>query len=732
VEEQKAEIAALKAARPEEQLKGKLREMKKAYDAVSAQSERQAAELAALTKSRNELADRVKTLSNSVELYESGGKKDGSGEVFEALTEIELPGIGTVVQDSGLTPTEKAHRIVEIVTRAIQKKGGEDQQIPFLTAIVSGLFRFLTTLPSRQNLTPLFGALETGVCKEFLSSQIQRLDSFMREHAIPLTDESTLFEEMLKKGDLTSVLDAIERFVPNCSEDHPLFIGLMQAVGANDILRKFSAEAAEKLAKTQRENRQLKKRLSRQQREREIHDRETAAEHDRALLSVVTSVRSILRDAVASGRTDFDPLIEGLRSLETVVPVDDPEYIQSLEQKVLALQTSLAQTEQSLVDLSAKKESILDEAQARVERIEERIADFQRTSESEKAKLISEKRDIEAQISIYSQEIASLKGINDDLRRENSASKQRLVEVDAIAKSSLAQLEKTFEATQVDCVRLVELKDRRIEELESDLARSRGKTVETQRRYRALLLAERNERNAIEIQLREQLSRTSRSLDAERLVQDVDRLTAESRSLSRRLAAKDEQHERDLALLRTQVNLEIANAETQALAKIEESSNKFKAQSQRFLAMVWKLFSAYIDLQGPLTFETAEGVLRKVREDLDAQQSLKRAKSLFEEIKQIVKAENDRDVVRDVTELVKFGEEAGQIRALRQKTNEFTGWIERIFALCGGVFWGRGDLSTMKRVIEQTIRSRTIERPPLGGNSEERKADLSVSGYAFD
>jgi hypothetical protein len=58
-------------------------------------------------------------------------------------------------------------------------------------------------------------------------------------------------------------------------------------------------------------------------------------------------------------------------------------------------------------------------------------------------------------------------------------------------------------------------------------------------------------------------------------------------------------------------------------------------------------------------------ILRKVREGLDAQQSLRRAKNLFDEVKQLLNSEHDRDLIHDVGELVKFGEKSGEIRMVR-------------------------------------------------------------------
>jgi hypothetical protein len=104
-------------------------------------------------------------------------------------------------------------------------------------------------------------------------------------------------------------------------------------------------------------------------------------------------------------------------------------------------------------------------------------------------------------------------------------------------------------------------------------------------------------------------------------------------------------------------------------------------------------------------------------------------------VKKILKAEQDQDVVRNITELVRFEEERGEIHLLRQARAEFTAWIERMFTLCGGLFSGPADLQTMKRTIEHALRWRGAERTSMEQDGEDRpsrgKADLSGGRYAL-
>jgi hypothetical protein len=96
-----------------------------------------------------------------------------------------------------------------------------------------------------------------------------------------------------------------------------------------------------------------------------------------------------------------------------------------------------------------------------------------------------------------------------------------------------------------------------------------------------------------------------------------------------------------MELLQSQLNGKLANAEREA-------------RQHQFLVSVCKLFNSDFDRQGAATFSTVGVILRKVREDLDPQQSLRRATNLLDEVKQLLNSEHDRDVIRDGGELVRF------------------------------------------------------------------------------
>jgi hypothetical protein len=261
-----------------------------------------------------------------------------------------------------------------------------------------------------------------------------------------------------------------------------------------------------------------------------------------------------------------------------------------------------------------------------------------------------------------------------------------------------------------------------------------GKAARRRKRYEALLTVERNERNAVELQLQEALVQMTKQQDADRLAEEVGRIAAEARSLTKRLAAKEQKFARDMALVQSQHNTKVMTMESEAQRKLEAALERANAGAQEFLLSVCKLFNSYIDVQLPVNFETVESLLIRVKADVEAEPDLKRTKILYDEIKRLVNVEQDRDAVRAVTDLVKFGEDMGQIRPLKQAIGELTIWIEKMFGLCCTVPSGSTDLAFMRKSIEQVLRRRAHIRETGADNplSQSFADTVPNARYAFD
>jgi hypothetical protein len=92
----------------------------------------------------------------------------------------------------------------------------------------------------------------------------------------------------------------------------------------------------------------------------------------------------------------------------------------------------------------------------------------------------------------------------------------------------------------------------------------------------------------------------------------------------------------------------------------------------------------FVDVNAPITFETVDTMPRKVRRELDGLRRFRKARLIVDEIKQLLKKDHDKDVVQSVAELIKATDMRVDGGQKRQRLSELAGWIEQMFALCGG------------------------------------------------
>jgi hypothetical protein len=76
-----------------------------------------------------------------------------------------------------------------------------------------------------------------------------------------------------------------------------------------------------------------------------------------------------------------------------------------------------------------------------------------------------------------------------------------IVELHAIARTTIEELVGVFGVARADCLRLLEIKDHRIQNLESAVSHIKWRAAELKPKVRSSLFIKRNERNALEIHL---------------------------------------------------------------------------------------------------------------------------------------------------------------------------------------------------------------------------------------
>jgi hypothetical protein len=177
------------------------------------------------------------------------------------------------------------------------------------------------------------------------------------------------------------------------------------------------------------------------------------------------------------------------------------------------------------------------------------------------------------------------------------------------------------------------------------------------------------------------------------------------------------------------LNAKLAKVETDAQEKLEQKVKDGKTEVQTFLTNVYQLFTPYVQTAVPLTFQGIDGMLRKVKGELDRQPTLVRAKGQLEEIRSLLNGATE--ILPEVVRLTKLTDQRNEIARLRDEVDALTIWIERIFALYGrSEVDGDVDLPAMKTAIESLLQRTTRDAKRRG--REPYKSRRTFPGFIFD
>jgi cell division protein FtsB len=701
---------------------------------LAGQCERQSAELTEASEHHAILAGAVAKACDLLQKHESAVIPAGDAANIALLEGIRVDGIAKVCRAPGLGIGERLERVVQLVNDAFREQRDSDARLSMLEGAISGVFRFLDALSSRPSVATLLGSTSLEECKSFLVSQVSDLRSFMDQHAVGYVHDSCLFEEMLKPHKPEEIVDALQRWLPDGSNDSELFIVLMQVIAANDVLRKFSADSAANIARQAREIKALKRAAS-QARKQAEQAREMDEVKDEALVDAIDAIRSLLRSALLKGQT-VEPVLEALESIDTVVRIDDPTYVHGLEQQLVELRESVAKMTQQVKALQSEKEHVIDKARSDIEHLSSEIGSISSRMAVEVEREKTKNSELLGQLASQLQEIDALKTANKLLMQGNDKTTERFSELEDAAKASLLDLEKAFEETQADCLRLLEMKEARNRELDSVISRLKVKSREDKRRLRSSLVVERNERNALQLELQESHSLIEQTKDDPKAPDELERLKRENRHLKGKIKSREHHFQRERDVLEQQAKLQLLNAQNGVQAKVDEVTKASALQNQQFLASVCKTFNSFVDVKVPISFEAVDAMLRRVKDELEGLKSFRKARMIVDEMKSLLNADQDKDVLRAVADLVKATDRNGEVGLLRQSQRDLTKWVEKIFGLCGGKFVGTADLDGMKVAIERALQGRGRGQRLSRGHPDDSPSrgtvELSPGSYIFD
>ena len=118
-----------------------------------------------------------------------------------------------------------------------------------LLSVVSAQYKFIKSLADSEKVyANIYASSEKPYedIRQTLLAETESVHLFLQQHAIGIVEDSCLFEELLKRED-SDILDNVQKYLeaysrPSSIESEELFIMLLQAISAADVLRKYSSQ----------------------------------------------------------------------------------------------------------------------------------------------------------------------------------------------------------------------------------------------------------------------------------------------------------------------------------------------------------------------------------------------------------------------------------------------------------------------------------------------------------
>ena len=716
-----------------------LEKLKQTIEDMSRLYEKQADELREAVESRTALAETVKKLlavNQELERARDSPRKADAPAVnldwiTEVLSGINHSDIANLCQE-GNDPEFVLRKVVNFVNRELGNLDYFNERVNKLKSVVYGQIKFLNMLTSSRDLVTTV-VLDQNLVDDAIAcikSQIARTQDFLHEHAIGYLDEPSIFEGLLKKGSSADLMELLEVYLskhgePCTDEGEELFAMFCQAVSANDILRKFAESAQNCCARQTDEIKRMREYMSQLQKSCEAQCQAARNETEEKVEGVVNAVRSILRESVLDGNLT-QPILESLEALNDVVEIDDREYVDSLQKQNAKMQSELA-------EISDQKEILLQRAKSDLQQVQRRLdqlkseSDFKLNEQKEAyARLEAQLETKNALIDDMKESGQRLQEQNEQLSRQLVESNEKCAKLETEVKSLISELQAQVAMTKVEYEKLLEstkASEMRVSTAEvSQLQDSCHKLRAEKREMKAILKEQVAEKEGLQAQLEKsqleldrlwqgQEKTAQQAQELSRKFKEVyaqsRKLLGERKTLERKVKESEEKEQRTLTLMESKMKMKLLEKDGETQTKIQEAKNEFNSTMQKLLVGICKMFSAYVNVEQPITIENVELILKQVKCDVESVPSLRELERVVCEIQRILRVESGGQIEDELRAILSERDQMlNQIHRLeadRVYLGDLEFWVERMFNICSGGIDVSSDLSIMQKRIEEVI-----------------------------
>ena len=594
-----------------------------------------------------------------------------------------------------------------------------------------------------------------------LLTQCARIESFLKENAIDLVQDVNLFDYLQIDTDPMHLQRNLQNYFtkyesPQTQEGKELLIMLMQAVTANQVLKKYSSEARARCVHQARELKSVRKELeiakatakvNYNERMREVKlQQERVRKEEDTLKDTKMKILEILKSCIASGSTNFTEVMRCIDALNTegLPDLEEAQYTKQLEEKCIgtvrqfeqmkseynemlkATKTELAALHKEMQEIEQSSAKKIAEQEDAMEKLRKEVAAKNKEVENAKASLHQTQKKYDELKQQHNSSDETFQQQLDDLRREyggivkSLTRKLRSVErgVEETMKSSMMEgqshrsaLKKQLSKANSELSETKAEKDTAVSNLEKQI-------VSLQQELSFVKDKEACQTGTIE-KLQAELKEAKSK---------VSNMAVEQKMLKTKLIGKDEMLRREKSQYESQLKLQIFAIESDSQSKVDAIKNEYTKQIHDFMVRVCRLFEDMIDTSAPINQQAVEDLLGRVRERLSLLDNTmfagEQAQMELQTIRQLLGAPKQMKLSAEITNLMKtIKQSASDIEALNSEnktmkkelsearsvmnqelaSREWEQWARRLYSVVAGGFFQAKRPEDIRHSIEETV-----------------------------
>ncbi|OHT14936.1 hypothetical protein TRFO_14572 [Tritrichomonas foetus] len=651
--------------------------------------------------------------------------------IFEDVP-LETDEISNIVS-SDQPLLEKLNQIVS--TLSLHVFSGEDlhENNKMLLGLVSSQFRFIKMLAdSEKACTAVYTEVPYEEMRHILLGQTEAISLFLQEHAAGIVEDSCLFEELLKSN-TPDLLENVQKYLssytkPTSRESEQLFILLLQAISASDVLRKYS-EQSQTLCRQQANDIKQMKNYS-EQLEKSIETFNNSNMLSTPERSIPGTPKSGTLKSIANTPTSNEQLSPEKGSQGQLSSEKDQgtgsEYVKNLQKQ-------LAKVRAENIELKKGKEQLIKQTHDDLLTVQQQI---DKMKDSMSKRLTNKNKDImklSAALKNTTERVKELRSINDNLKKQLKEKETPKEKIDDNSKSLINDIQEQFEETkreyesaleqmrsqissyqeskQDEFNSVVSEKDRKINDLTYKLEESvRNSKKLAKRSYSLSQQLESAQAKIDELSRSENEALTQAEqlgIKFREIHDDYTKLEHEKEMLAQKIESNNDVVKRDKQLLETQYEHKLNDQQLQyqaSLSKIKEDSD---AEGKKLLLDIAHIFPSFVDLNQPVTRASILDALQNVKKAADSERKLKKKREILEQARKDLKVEHDIQIPGSIITLMnKFEQLQNEAKPLADGMEVYVqtqDWLTRMYVLCTGGICQDVNNIEMQHVIEEAL-----------------------------